>query len=167
MPDYNFIRICQPELLRLVPDELFTKVDTTPAMLARIKLFAPMILRSPTTLIYGAFDDTSKIHGILWAAVDIVSARVYVRIFSMDQSCQGGGLKKAMDFLFNEIKDAKIDKVLECCTARPEAFYRAGWKDAPEKHLIYEVNNEPVTDIKITAPVDPGANEELDPADLD
>ncbi len=155
MPDYKFIRIRQAELLRLVPDEIFKQIKgVDDEHIFRVKTFADLIVADITQLVYGAFDTAGRIKGLLWASVDVIGSCVCVRMFAMDPEYQVGGLKRAMEFLFEQVKDSKVDKRLECCTARPKAFYNAGWEDSKYKHLVYEVKDELSTDIEITEPDD-------------
>lgn len=144
MPEFYFDRILDGKLLRLCPKGILSQIEgVTPEMIDRIQVFAPLLVAAQTNYIYGAFDkDSNRFCGLLWCGLDIIESCIFVRFFSMKKEYQGGALKKAIEFLFEDFKESKVEKKIICVTARPKAFYEAGFKDTKYSHLIYEQGEE-------------------------
>lgn len=139
--ELEFVRIIQPDFLKVVPRHLFEQIEETdPAMIDRIIAFGQAALASPTTLMYGLIDATRGIKGFLWAYVDVVGGVLFVKVFTVDKEYQGGAIKGLLDFLKEQVKGSQIKRI-ECFSTKPESYRRVGIVKSKQIHLEYEVEN--------------------------
>ena len=135
--DLKFIRIDKPDLFGLIPRYLFEQVKDHTFNIDKIYQFAPTFISNPTTRFYVLVDEDSKIKGILWAYVNLLSEKIQVNILSIDKEYQFSDvLKKTLEFIKSwqgEDEDLKIQVV----TTEPHTYEKAGWKSSEQ--IIMEI----------------------------
>ena len=139
--DLEFVRIIQPDIIGMIPRRLFEQIDgTDDEMIGRIYEFGVLSVANPLNLIYALVDDKKVVHGVLWANIDLICGVLWVKLFSVDKEYQSDAIKKTTNFLIKEIKKTKITRI-ECQTARPKSYEKAGWTESEQIHLMFEVDN--------------------------
>ena len=156
MPEFSDLKFVRIYDFAVVPRYLLEQVREIDAdAIDRIYQFGSAIAKGPATLLYVLVDVDYKIKGVLWAAVDVIEACIYVRLSSLDreyQSRNGDVLEKGTEFLLNLPTGPKLKKKLVMTTTRPKVFEKAGWERS--KEIRMEIEN--VESVEITETDDSG-----------
>jgi len=136
--DLQFVRLDKPGLMRFVPRRLFEQVKGHTFNIDKIYEYADAFLVNPSNRIYALVDNKSKTRGILWAYVNLLTETIQVSILSIDKEFQfDNALEKTLEFIKSWMGEDKKLKI-ECITARPGAYEKAGWKRS--KRIILEID---------------------------
>ncbi len=140
--DLKFVRIIQPEIIRMIPRRLFEQFeDMDEKMIERVYEFGRLSVGNPLSILYTLIDDKHVVHGVLWANIDLICGVLWVKLFSVDKEYQTGSIKGATEFLWKKIQGSQITRI-ECQAGRPKTYERAGWKKSKQVHLEYIVNRD-------------------------
>jgi len=96
--ELKFVRLNQPGQFDLIPPKLLEQVkgnslDDT----ERLREFGRMVIINPLAFIYVLVDPTSKIQGLLWFELSIMSATFHIRLLSLDKKYQDKKVKPGSD----------------------------------------------------------------------
>ncbi len=148
MPDFNklkFIWISDPNVIAVTPKYLLEQVEGRSWNVERLCKFAPLLLANDANYFWVLVDDDQITKGILWVVIDVLSEKLNVIVFSVDEEYQGAGhLESVRDFLRQFIKDynkregeVKLKEKINWVTARPEIFNEMGGRRP--KTILLEV----------------------------
>jgi len=118
----------------LIPKYLFEQIEGRSWSVERLCKFAPTLLVNDASRVWKLVNGEQETKGVLWAVIDILSEKLNVIIFSVDEEYQSNGsLKNTRDFLRQFIKDfnkidgeLKLKEKINWITARPEMFDEIG-----------------------------------------
>ena len=133
----DFLRITRPEMMQLIPDQLYELDDDTFSA-ERFKEMFPQMIQSPVTYMI-AMTDEGRIVGIYWAAHNKLSNRLVVFGMSLLPEYQKQDRSNIDMFksLSREIVEANgYDKVVELYSNHPKIAERYGLTKA--RIEIYE-----------------------------
>lgn len=143
--DFNeleFVRIGRRDFFT-IPVSLFEQVKGRSYSIDRLYSLVPLILGNHNNLFWALKKD-KNVRGVLWATMDILSEKLNVIAFSVDEEYQDGSLEGTRDFLrrfikdFNEIKsDITLKEKINWVTSQPELFEKIGGQQP--KTILIEV----------------------------
>lgn len=149
MPDINelqFVRMVVPDLFEYIPRYLIERVEDRSWSVDRLYKFGPMFVSSPLNHFWLLKETGNAIKGVLFTVIDVLSEKLNVIIFSVDEEYQAvGNLEIVLDFLrqfiknFNKTKDVeiKLKEKINWVTAQPGTFDEVGGQQP--KTILVEV----------------------------
>lgn len=149
--ELQFVRFTQPEMLSLIPKELWeqvAEVDDT-LILENVYKFGPIMLKNPFSFFYGIIDD-SKIVGFFWANVDVFTNRLNVFYMSLDKKYQQDGIVSKFKGLIKSICNRhKLSAIYQVYSLHPRIAERYGGTESKCKIMEYntEINDVAKTEI--------------------
>jgi len=132
--DLTFVRVIDPNIFALIPQYLFEQVEGRSWSVERLYKFAPLFLTNDSNCFWVLENKEKVKKGVLWVVIDVLSEKLNVIVFSVDEEYQDTNyLKSARDFLRQFIKDfngiegeIKIKETINWVTSRPELFDEIG-----------------------------------------
>lgn len=150
MRNINELEFVRTFDFRHIPRYLFEQVEELDSVeIDRIYNFGAMFASSPLTLLYVLVDMDYKIKGVLWAAIDIIEAIIFIRVLSLDkeyQSPTNGILLKVGDFLVNLKTGPELKKEIHFLTLHSDISteHKAiGLKRSKRTLMEWKDNREP------------------------
>jgi len=130
----QFVRVFDAGALSRVPRRLFDQVKGRSWRVERLYRLAPLFLGSNTTVFWVLEDEDQTVKGVLWAVLDILSEKLNVIVFSIDQEYRDTcNVRTARDFLrayireFNAIaRQTKLKETINWVTAEPHILREIG-----------------------------------------
>lgn len=138
--DLKFVRITSYEDFKQIPKELFEQMKYKDFDVARIYEYAPSFLLSHQTWFYALVDEGNFVKGILWATREPVQNVLMINMMSVDSEYRGGMVKKATDFLFEEIKKTSLRRKILWVQKRWKPLVRSGWSNTDK--MLMEISRE-------------------------
>jgi len=138
----EFELVVVPEVFGYIPPHLLEQIYGRSWSVERFFKYGPASVLSHFNRFWVLKDVGNAIKGVLFATIDVLSEKLNVVIFSVDEEYHKGSLKFALDFLrqfiaeFNELEvDIKLNEKINWVTAQPEMFDELGGKQ-PKTVLI-------------------------------
>lgn len=125
---------------RLIPKELIEAVKGRTFSPEQFIAYQEQQVDNPGNFLYVLIDQEKKIHGYLWAELNILDGTLFVNTFSIakDHWGKGTGIKKAIDFLATLKEKTKAPKVF-WVTTNEKFFAKHGFKRS--KNCLMEYNS--------------------------
>lgn len=137
LDDLKFVRTYE---FTYIPRYLFEQTkEMDSETIDRVYAFNSYIANCFTTLLYVLLNDSHEIKGVLWAEIDVLNARFFVRHLSVDkeyQSMDGQLIKKVRDFLFSLDTGPELKKEIWFLTTHPQAYEKAIGAERSKKILM-------------------------------
>ena len=141
--DLKFVRLTQIKIFNSIPKYLFEQVKGRSWSVERLYKFASLFLANTANCFWVLKNDRQVIKGVLWVVIDILSEKLNLIVFSIDEEYQDdGNLKDVLNFLYQLIEDfnkigdnIKLKEKINWITAEPEKLDRIGWKQ-PETIMV-------------------------------
>ena len=143
MKELKFIKITSPDIFRLIPKHLFEQIGGRSWQVDRLLKMNPLSLISGCNYFWVLVNNDSEVKGILWAVIDVLSEKLNVIAFEIDEEYQcESDIEMALQFLRSAIKEFNLldsgtvlkDKI-NWVTNDPEKFKQFGGA-MPETVLI-------------------------------
>ncbi len=139
--DLRFVRTYE---FTYIPQYLFEQTkEMDSETIKRVYAFNSFLVNSPTTLLYVMLTDLHEIKGILWVEIDIVEAKFFIRLLSVDkeyQSIDGQLMNKVKDFLFSLDTGPALKKEIQFLTIHPQAYEKVGVTRS--KRILMEISHD-------------------------
>ena len=139
--DLRFVRTYE---FTYIPQYLFEQTkEMDSETIKRVYAFNSFLVNSPTTLLYVMLTDLHEIKGILWVEIDIVEAKFFIRLLSVDkeyQSIDGQLMNKVKDFLFGLDTGPALKKEIQFLTIHPQAYEKVGVTRS--KRILMEISHD-------------------------
>ncbi len=134
----NFVKLKIP---RLIPIELIESVKGRTFTPEQFYRYAEEQKENPHVYIYVLIDEVKKIHGYLWAELNLLDGSLFVNTFSIDKEYWGNGqaMPKVMDFLRELKAKTKASRVF-WLTTNSKFFLKKGFKKS--KNVLMEFHEE-------------------------
>ena len=133
----QFVRLKIP---RLIPIELIEAVKGRTFSVEQFLKYQESQVDNPNNFLYALIDDDKKIHGYLWAELNMLDGTLFVNTFSISKEFwgKGSGIHKAIEFLETLKDKTKAPRVFWISTN--EKFYaKHGFKRS--KNCLMEYNS--------------------------
>jgi N-acetylglutamate synthase-like GNAT family acetyltransferase len=124
--ELQFVRLKIP---RLIPIDLIESVKGRTFSPEQFYVYQENQIDNPNNHLYVVIDSKKKIHGYLWAEVNILDSSLFVNTFSIGKDFwgKGKGIDAAIQFI-SKLKDKiKASRVL-WCTTNEKFFAKHGFK---------------------------------------
>lgn len=134
----SFVRLKIP---RLIPIKLIESVKGRTFSPEAFYAYQEDQVQNPNNLLYALVDTGKKIHGFLWAEVNLLDRSLFVNTFSMAKEYwgKGRGIPLAIMFLGEQKKKLKCPKVF-WLTSNSKFFQKHGFTRS--KNVLMEYNIE-------------------------
>lgn len=135
--DLEFVKLKIPTLL---PTSLIESVKGRNFTPEQFILYQEQQMDNPANLLYVLIDQDRKIHGYLWAEVNVLDGSLFVNTFSISKEYwgKGEGINKAIQFLDSLKSKAKIPRVF-WVTTNEKFFAKHGFRRS--KNCLMEYNS--------------------------
>lgn len=132
----EFVRLKIP---RLIPIELIEAVKGRTFSPEQFINYQEQQVDNPGNFLYVLVDQDKKIHGYLWAELNILDSTLFINTFSISKEYwgKGAGIKKAIDFIANLKEKIKAPRVI-WITTNEKFFAKHGFKRS--KNCLMEYN---------------------------
>lgn len=141
LDDLKFVRTYE---FTYIPHYLFEQTkEMDSETIKRVYAFNSFLANSPTTLLYVMLTELHEIKGVLWVEIDIVEAKFFIRLLSVDkeyQSIDGQLMNKVKDFLFSLDTGPALKKELQFLTIHPHAYEKVGVTQS--KRVLMEITDD-------------------------
>jgi len=133
----NFVKLKIP---RLIPKELIENVKGRTFTPEQFYKYQETQLDNPFNHLYVLVDSDKKIHGYLWAEVNILDDSLFVNTFSITKDFWGKGdaIPKVIEFLAHLKEKTKAPRVF-WITTNEKFFLKHGFKRS--KNVLMEYNS--------------------------
>ncbi len=142
--DLDFIHVIQSLVINHIPPYLLEQIKGRSWDVDRFLKLAPVLLFNNSTYIWVLTTDKNIIKGVLWSVIDVLSEKLNVIAFSIDEEYEDGSLEKARDFLrefindFNEKQTGiQLKEKINWVTSEPELLEAIGGQQP--KTILIEV----------------------------
>lgn len=141
------LRFVKLKLPRLIPESLVEAVKGRTFSPEEFYEYQEKQVDNQNNLLYVLIDEAKKIHGYLWAELNILDGSLFINTFSISKEYWGKGssIKYVVEFL-RLIKDQTKAPRVFWITTNPKFFSKMGFK--PSKNVIMEF---PCAEIKEAA----------------
>lgn len=135
-PTLSKLETVRLKIPRLIPVELIEAVKGRTFTPEQFISYQEKQIDNPNNFLYALIDKEKKIHGYLWAELNILDGTLFVNTFSIAKAYWGKGLaiKKAVEFLAKLKEQTKAPRVYWCST-NPKFFQKHGFK-LSKVHLL-------------------------------
>lgn len=122
----DFVKLKIP---RLIPSELIEAVKGRTFSPEQFYVYQEKQVENPYNHLYAVIDAQKKIHGYLWAEVNILDGSLFVNTFSISKDFwgKGKGIEKAVEFIAELRKKTRAARVF-WCTTNEKFFAKHGFK---------------------------------------
>ena len=122
----QFVKLKLP---RLIPTELIESVKGRTFTPEQFISYQEKQVNNPGNFLYAMIDGEKKIHGYLWAELNILDGTLFVNTFSISKEHWGKGtaIKRAIDFLADLKAKTKAPRVF-WVTTNEKFFAKHGFK---------------------------------------
>lgn len=126
LSELNFAKLKIP---RLIPTELIEAVKGRTFTAEEFYTYQEYQIDNPYNYLYALIDSKKKIHGYLWAELNILDSSLFVNTFSISKEYWGKGkaIQKAIEFL-STLKDETKSPRVFWCTTNEKFFMKHGFK---------------------------------------
>lgn len=133
----EFVRLKIPSLL---PPELIEAVKGRTFTPEQFISYQEQQVDNPGNFLYVLIDPDKKIHGYLWAELNILDGTLFINTFSIAKEYwgKGSGIKKAIDFIAGLKEKTKAPRVF-WVTTNEKFFAKHGFKRS--KNCLMEYNS--------------------------
>jgi hypothetical protein len=132
----EFIRLKIP---RLIPIELIENVKGRTFTPEQFYKYQELQVDNPLNLLYALVDIEKKIHGFLWADINLLDGTMFVNTFSVDKDYWGKGkaIPMVLDFLAALKKKINTPKIF-WITTNEKFFKKHGFKQSKNVLMEYQ-----------------------------
>jgi hypothetical protein len=159
-------RVLNPIVLTKIPRELFEQIDAMEWDIDETINKLSLIIPSDLTFFYVMYDN-EEIQALLWLDLNMFSKNFYVTAFSVSHKYRSNSNIKLVAGMIKELKEgieaatgAKLGKLLEFATTKPDKYEIQGFKRS--ENILMEIDYENVPDIETK-----GRTKESGPAERD
>jgi hypothetical protein len=137
IPKLEFVPLKIPSL---IPMELVEAVKGRTFSPKQFIAYQESQVDNPSNFLYVLIDENKKIHGYLWAELNILDGTLFVNTFSISKDHWGKGtaIKMAIDFLHTLKEKTKAPRVF-WVTCNEKFFSKHGFKRS--KNVLMEYNS--------------------------
>jgi N-acetylglutamate synthase-like GNAT family acetyltransferase len=134
----NFVKLKIP---RLIPKELIESVKGRTFTPDQFYVYADDNKENPYFYLFALVDELKKIHGYLWAELNLLDGSLFINTFSIDKEFWGNGhaMPKVMEFLRELKAKTKAPRVF-WLTTNEKFFLKKGFKKS--KNVLMEFHEE-------------------------
>lgn len=129
--DLIFVKYTKQDFYE-IPKYLFEQVEGRSWTVERLYTYAHIFLKNKS-MYFWVFEDDEQIKGVLWFVIDVLSEKVNVIVFSVDEEYKENSLEIVRKFLhnfiekYNELTEkTKLKERINWVTNRPEVFEKLG-----------------------------------------
>ena len=141
--EFNFDKLSFVKLKipKLIPIELIESVKGRTFTPEQFYKYQESQINNPYNHLYVLVDDDKKIHGYLWAEVNILDGALFINTFSISKEYWGKGkaIPKAIEFLRKLKEQTKAPRVF-WITTNEKFFQKHGFKRSKNVLLEYNLN---------------------------
>lgn len=136
----TFVKLKLP---RLIPYELIDNVKGRTFTPEQFYEYQESQIDNPFNFLYALIDDARKIHGYLWAEINVLDNSLFVNTFSISKDYWGKGkaIPKVMDFLRTVVGKTKSPRVF-WITTNEKFFLKNGFRRSKNVLMEYNLDNE-------------------------
>lgn len=136
--ELEFVRL---KIVRLIPAELIESVKGRTFTVEQFYRYQESQVNNPNNFLYVLIDKSKKIHGYLWAEVNLLDNTLFINTFSISRDYwgKGKGIDKAVSFLRFLREKTKAPRVF-WITTNNKFFAKHGFK--PSKNVLMEYIEE-------------------------
>lgn len=136
--ELEFVRL---KIARLIPVELVESVKGRTFTVEQFYDYQESQVNNPNNFLYVLIDKSKKIHGYLWAEVNLLDNTLFINTFSISKDYwgKGKGIDKAVAFLRFLKEKTKAPRVF-WITTNSKFFAKHGFK--PSKNVLMEYIDE-------------------------
>lgn len=126
---------------RCIPTELIEAVKGRTFTVKQFITYQESQVDNPGNFLYALIDEEKKIHGYLWAELNILDNTLFVNTFSISKQFwgKGSGIHKAIEFLATLKEKTKAPRVF-WVTTNEKFFAKHGFKRS--KNCLMEYNSK-------------------------
>jgi N-acetylglutamate synthase-like GNAT family acetyltransferase len=137
LKNLEFVRLKIPSL---IPIDLIEAVKGCTYTAERFIEYQESQIDNPANFLYALIDESRKIHGYLWAELNLLDRSLFVNTVSVYKKYWGKamGIKKAIDFVSYLKTKEKVERVF-WCTTNPRYFEKHGFDRS--KNCLMEYNS--------------------------
>lgn len=134
--ELEFVRLKIP---RLIPEELIENVKERTFTPDQFYKYQEEQVSNPYNFLYTLIDEEKKIHGYLWAEINILDGSLFVNTFSITKEYWGKGqaIPMVVDFLRELIKKTKAPRCF-WITTNDKFFAKHGFKRSKNVLMEYQ-----------------------------
>jgi hypothetical protein len=134
----EFVRLRIPELIPLVLIEAVKGRTFTPE---RFIEYQKQQVDNPGNLLFALIDCDKKIHGYLWAELNMLDNTLFISTFSISKQYwgAGAGIKKAIEFV-EKLKEKTKSPRVQWSTTNEKFFIKHGFRRSKLSLLEYNSN---------------------------
>ena len=139
--ELTFVRIKDRRLVKLIPRELIENVKGRTFTPEQFYKYQESQIDNPYNHLYVLVDDAKKIHGYLWAEINILDESLFVNTFSIGKEYWGKGkaMPKAIEFVSQVKQKTKSPRVF-WISSNDKFFMKHGFTRS--KNVLLEYNKE-------------------------
>ena len=140
-PTVAKLEIVRLKIPRLIPVELIEAVKGRTFSAEQFISYQEKQVDNPSNFLYALIDKEKKIHGYLWAELNILDGTLFVNTFSISKAFWGKGnaIKKAVEFLA-KLKESTGAPRVYWITTNEKFFAKHGFKRS--KNCLMEYNSD-------------------------
>lgn len=126
---------------KLIPLDLIEAVKGRTFTPQQFIAYQEQQVDNPNNFLYALIDLEKKIHGYLWAELNILDGTLFVNTFSISKAYwgKGAGIKKAIAFLETLKEKTKAPRVF-WVTTNQKFFAKHGFKESKNRLMEYNSN---------------------------
>lgn len=138
--ELTFVKLKLP---RLIPYDLIDSVKGRTFTPEQFYDYQENQIDNPYNFLYALVDESRKIHGYLWAEVNILDKSLFVNTFSISKEYWGKGkaIEKVMEFLRTIVAKTKSPRVF-WITTNEKFFLKNGFRRSKNVLMEYNLDNE-------------------------
>lgn len=128
-PTVSNLEIVRLKIPRLIPLDLIENVKGRTFTPEQFIAYQEQQIDNPANFLFALIDKDKKIHGYLWAELNILDNSLFVNTFSISKDFwgKGAGIKKAIQFLAILKEKTKAPRVF-WATTNEKFFLKHGFK---------------------------------------
>jgi hypothetical protein len=134
----EFVRLKIPELIPLVLIEAVKGRTFTPEQFIK---YQQKQVDNPGNYLFALIDPDKKIHGYLWAELNMLDNTLFISTFSISKQYwgKGAGIKKAIEFV-EKLKEKTKSPRVQWSTTNEKFFCKHGFRRCRNVLLEYNSN---------------------------
>ncbi len=138
MDELSFVKLKIP---RAIPKELIEQVKGRAFTVERFYNYQEAQIDNPYNHLYALIDKDLKMHGYLWAEINMLDDSLFINTFSISKQYwnKGTAMPIVTDFLKNLVAKLKVPRVM-LCTTNANFFKLHGFRKSKIALLEYNSN---------------------------
>lgn len=139
-PNIDTLSFVKLKIPKLLPYSLIESVKGRTFTPEQFYTYQENQVKNPYNFLYALVDEDKKIHGYLWAEMNVLDNSLFVNTFSVDKEYWGKGeaIPKVIDYLAKLKKETKAERVF-WVTTNEKFFLKHGFKRS--KNVLMEYNS--------------------------